>query len=170
MKRYSSLRRKLTALIAGGGIVSALIAAAGFSWLDVNRFWESTNAQVVAIASIVADQVEPAIALGDRKAAAEILNSLRADRMIRDAVLYDARGACFARMNSPSAACPSLPLDGLHQRQDAVVLARAIRVDGERQGTLMLSASVHSMTEVLRQYLGGAALIIALSLAVAAVL
>ena len=100
MKRYSPLRRKLTALIAGGGIVSALIAAAGFSYLDVNRFWQNTNAKVMAIASIVADQVEPAIALGDRKSAAEILNSLRADRTIRDAVLYDPRGGCFARMNS----------------------------------------------------------------------
>jgi signal transduction histidine kinase len=170
MKRYFSLRRKLTALIAGGGIVSALIAAAGFSWLDVNRFWQSTNAQVVAIASIVADQVEPAIALGDRKAAAEILNSLRADRMIRGAVLYDPRGACFAIMNSLLAACPPLPPDGLHHQQDAVVLARAIQADGERQGTLVLSASVPSMPQVLRQYLGGAALIIALSLVVAAVL
>ena len=97
MKRYSPLRRKLTALIAGGGIVSALIAAAGFSYLDVNRFWQNTNAKVMAIASIVADQVEPAIALGDRKSAAEILNSLRADRTIRDAVLYDAARKMLCR-------------------------------------------------------------------------
>jgi signal transduction histidine kinase/ActR/RegA family two-component response regulator len=170
MKRYSSLRRKLTGLIAGGGIVTALIAAAGFSWLDVHRFWESTNAEVFAISSIVADQVEPAIALGDRKAAAEILNSLLADRMIRDAVLYDAHGVCFARMNFSSAPCPPLPPDGLHPQQDVVVLARAIQVDGERQGTLVISANVPSMADVLRQYLGGAALIVALSLMVAAVL
>jgi signal transduction histidine kinase len=170
MKRYSPLRGKLTALIAGGGIVSALIAAAGFSYLDVNRFWENTNAKVMAIASIVADQVEPAIALGDRKSATEILNSLRADRTIRDAVLYDPRGDCFARMNSPSAACPPLPPDGLHRRRDAVALVRSIRTDGERQGTLVLCASSPTMPEMLAQYFGGAALIIALSLVVAGVL
>ena len=170
MKRYSSLRRKLTALIAGGGIVSALIAAAGFSWLDVNRYWEATNDEVFAVSSIVADQVEPAIALGDRKAAAQILKSLLADRTVRDAVLYDARGACFATMNPASAACPPLLPDGLHQRQDAVLLVRAVQVDGERQGTLVVSATVPSMAELLRQYLGGAALIVALSLVVAAIL
>jgi signal transduction histidine kinase len=170
MKRPGSLRAKLTALIAGGGTVAALIAAAGFSWLDVNRLWQSANAQAVAIASIVADQVEPAIALGDRRAAAEILNSLRADGMIRDAVLYDAGGGCFARMNSPSAGCPALPTEGLRRTRDAVVLARAIKVDGERQGTLVLTASIPSMAEALRQYLGGAALIVALSLVVAAIL
>ena len=70
MRHYSSLRRKMTGLIAGGGIASAVIATAGFSWLDLNRFWENTNARIVSIASIVADQVEPAITLGDRKAAA----------------------------------------------------------------------------------------------------
>ena len=170
MKPYSSLRRRLTGLIAGGGIVTALIATAGFSWLDVSRFWQNTNAQAEAIASIVADQVEPAIALGDRKAAAEILNSLRADGTIRDAVLYDSRGACFARMNSPLAVCPPLPLDGVHHRQDAVVLAHPIRADGERRGTLVLSARIPSVGQVLRQYLGGAALIIMLSLLVTAVL
>ncbi len=170
MKRYSSLRRKLMALIAGGGIVSALIAAAGFSWLDVNRFWQNTNAQVQAIASIVADQVEPAIALGDRKAAAEILSSLRADPAIRDAVLYDSRGACFARANGLPEPCPALPPDGLHRQNGAVLLARSIRADGERQGTLVIWARVPSMAAVLSQYLGGAALIIALSLVVAAIL
>jgi len=132
MKGYSPLRRKLTALIAGGGIVSALIAAAGFSYLDVNRFWQNTNARVMAIASIVGDQAEPAIALGDRKSAAEILNSLRADRTIRDAVIYDQGSGCFARMNVVSAACPPLPPDGLHRMRGAVVLVRSIRSDGER--------------------------------------
>ena len=167
MKRYSPLRRKLTALIAGGGIVSALIAAAGFSYLDVNRFWQSTNAKVIAIASIVAVHVEPAIALGDHKSAAEVLNSLRADPSIRDAAIYDAGGKCFAVMNS---VCPALAPDGLHRGKEAVVLVCSIRTDGERQGTLLLSANVPSMAEMLRQYFGGAALIIALSLVVSAVL
>ena len=97
MTRYSPLRRRLTALIAGGGVVTALIAAAGFAWLDFNRFWLSTNAEISAIANIVADHAEPAIPVGDRQAAADILTSLYASRIIRDAAIYDNRGACFAR-------------------------------------------------------------------------
>jgi hypothetical protein len=59
MKRYASLRHKLTALIAGGGVVSAVIAAAGFSWMDLNRFRQNTNAQdaqppAVTAAAVVA--------------------------------------------------------------------------------------------------------------------
>src|ERR1022692_232677 len=82
MRKYSSLRWKLTALIAGGSVVAAVIAAAGFSWVDLNRFWQSANLHVIAIAHIVADQAEPAITLGDRKAAGEILGSLRADSLL----------------------------------------------------------------------------------------
>ena len=170
MKRYASLRGKLTALIAGGGVVSALIAAAGFSWLDLHRFRENTNAQVVALANIVAGQVEPSITLGDRKVAAEILQSLRSDRMIHEAVLYDGEGACFAMARSSISDCPVRPSDGLQRKRDAVVLVRPIYADGERIGTLLLAAEVPSMDEVLRQYLGGAALIIVLSLVVAGVL
>ncbi len=170
MKPYSSLRRKLTLLIAGGGVVAALIAAAGFSMFDLNRFRQATNAQVTAIANIVASQVEPSIALGDRKVAGEILNSLLADRMIREAVLYDGSGACFAMTRQSVAGCPARPPDGLWHQRDAIVLVRPVKADGERTGTLLVAANVPSMQEVVLQYLGGAALILALSLVVAAVL
>ena len=170
MKGYASLRRKLTTLIAGGGVVVAVIAAAGFSWLDLQRFQQQANAQVTAIANIVAGQVEPSIALGDRRVAAEILQSLRGDRMIRDAILYDGEGECFAVARASLTACPPRPRDGLEREPEAIVLVRPVLSEGERVGTLVLAASVPSMRQVLGQYLGGAALIVALSLIVAAVL
>ena len=89
MRKYASLRRKLTAMISGGGIAAALIAAAGFSWLDLNRCWRHVNAEVSAVANVIASQVGPAIRRGDYKSAGEILGSVRSDVPIRDAVLYD---------------------------------------------------------------------------------
>ena len=170
MRKYSSLRWKLTALIAGGSVVAAVIAAAGFSWFDLNRFWQSTNLHVIAIANIVADQAEPAITLGDRKAAGEILGSLRADSLLRDAILYDARGACFAEFHRvPVIGCPPMPPEGVRREPGALVLSRTLNADGERLGTLVLAAGIPSIPAVLRQYLGGAGLIIMLSLLVAAV-
>ena len=170
MRRYSSLRWKLIVLIASGSVVAAVIAAAGFSWFDLKRFQQATNAQVVAIGNIVADQVAPAITLGDRKAAGEILNSLRADSLISTALLYDGSGACFAEFHrAPTQGCPSRPPDGVRREPDALVLSRDVSADGERLGTLVLAASIPSIPAVLRQYLGGAALIIFLSLVVTAV-
>ena len=130
MKGYASLRRKLTTLIAGAGVVAAVIAAVGFSWLDLQRFQQQANAQVTAIANIVAGQVEPSIALGDRRAAAEILQSLRGDRMIRDAILYDGEGECFAVARASLAACPPPPRDGLEREREAIVLVRPVLSEG----------------------------------------
>jgi signal transduction histidine kinase/CheY-like chemotaxis protein len=171
MTRYLSLRWKLTGLIAGGSVVAAVIAAAGFTWFDLNRFWASSNAQVTAIGNIVADQAAPAIMLGDRKAATEILGSLRGDSLVRMAVLYDPQRGCFAVFHrSDRFTCPPQPGAGVRRDNRALILVRPVLVDGERVGTLLLEAGMPSAAPVLRQYAGGAVLILILSLVVAAVL
>ncbi len=170
MKRYASLRWRLTFLIAAGSVVSAVIAVAGFSWVDLNRFWQHTRAEVQSVGNVIADQVGPAITLGDRNAAGGILASLRSDNIIRDAVLYDARGACFAvyRRNSPGV-CPAQAVDALRGAGDRLVLSQPVVVGDDRLGTLVLRAAVPSVGSLLQQYSGGAMLILVLSLAVAAV-
>jgi signal transduction histidine kinase/CheY-like chemotaxis protein len=170
MTGYWSLRLKLTALIAGGAIVTSVIAAAGFSWMDLNLFWERTGAQVGAIANIVSGQVGAALSLGDRKAANEILLSLRADDLVRDAALFDDRGVRFAQFQrySGTSLADRLP-DGLRRERDALILARAVSVGGERLGTLVVAAGIPTIGVLVRRYLGGAALIVILSLVVAAV-
>ena len=40
--------------------MASLIAAAGFTWIDMERFWRQTRSQVEAIGDIVADQAGPA--------------------------------------------------------------------------------------------------------------
>jgi signal transduction histidine kinase/ActR/RegA family two-component response regulator len=171
MTQSSSLRRRLTALIVRGSVVTALIAAAGFSWLDLNRFWDRTSAEVSAVSNIVADQVGAAVALRDAKAAREILASLRSDDRLRDAILYDSGETCFASFHrTPVEGCPRRPADGIRRERDAFVIARPVTAGDERVGTLMLAAGLPSIASLLRQFLGGAALIIVLSLAVAAVL
>src|SRR5207237_9784577 len=92
----TSLRRKLAGLTAAGSVITAVIAAVGFAWWDLNRFWQNTTAETTAVANIVADQVGAAMILGDAKAASELLSSLRSDQRIHDAVLYGSSGSCFA--------------------------------------------------------------------------
>ena len=170
MNRYTSLRWKLTWLIAGGSVVAALIAAAGFAWFDLHRVRQNTNSQVSAIAAIVASQVAPAITLEDSPAASEILRSLAADSLIQEASLYDAAGRCFAWFyRSAGTACPPKPKDGFSSRAHALVLARPVTMEDDRLGTLALVARVPSIAALLREYLNSAALIFFLSLVVAAV-
>ena len=171
MTQTSSLRRKLISITVLGSVVTALVAAAGFTWWDLSRFWEWTGAEVTALASVVGDQVGPAVVLNDRKAAAEILASLRSDTSIRQAVLYRNDGVCFAEFHrEPGGSCPLRGVDGIRREASAIVISRPITSGGDRVGTLLLAANLPSIPAILRQYLQGAVLIVILKLLLAAVL
>ncbi len=171
MTQSTSLRRKLISITAAGGLVTALIAAAAFSWWDLSRFWEWTASEVTALASVVGDQVGPALVLNDGKAAVEILSSLRSDSRIRGAVLYSTRRTCFAEYRrDPGGRCPPLRADGIRREDGAIVIARPITSGGERVGTVLLTADLPSIPVILKQYLRGAALIVILKLLMAAIL
>jgi signal transduction histidine kinase/ActR/RegA family two-component response regulator len=169
MTGYSSLRQRLTVLIAGGGIAMSLVAAAGFSWMDLNIFRERTDAQVGTIASIVSGQVGPALSRGDRQAANEILLWLRADDWVQDAALFDARGVPFAQFQRyPGPGLADRPPDGLRRERNTLILTLPVGTGGERRvGTLAVSARI-PIGVLARRYLGGAALIMILSLVLAA--
>ncbi|MDE3165336.1 MAG: response regulator [Acidobacteriota bacterium] len=169
-RAYLSLRYKLAGLIAAAGCLTALVAGAGFTWMDLNRFQQYGNAQVSAIAGVMADQVGPALMLGDRRAAFDMLGALRTTGLIRDAALFDQHGACFSAVAATSTACPPRPPDGLHRQGDALVFARPVLMDRERLGTIVLSMRTPSLAQVVREYLPGAALIVGLSLLIAALL
>jgi Periplasmic sensor domain len=170
MKRYASLRWKLTWLIAGGSVVTAAIAAAGFSWVHLRQFWRDANSEISAIAAVVADQVAPAVTLGDRGAAAEILRSVSADSLVENAILYDAQDRCFAwYYRLGPGGCVSRARDGRARHANTLLLARPVVMDGDRLGTLLVEARVPGMLAILRQYLGSAGMIFLLSLVVAAI-
>jgi signal transduction histidine kinase len=168
MRKYTSLRWKLTYLIAAGSAFAAVLAATGFTWFDLQRFWKHTGNEITAIGDIVADQVGPAITLGDRNAADEILGSLRADALLRQAALYDRRGALFAGLNMEGQSAGPPPADGARRTQNALIVTRPVSAGGDRIGTLVLVAGVPTIPAIVRQYLGGAAMVLLLSLLVAA--
>ena len=170
LRPYTSLRWKLTILIVAGSAFAAVLAAAGFTWFDLRRYWQHTGDEISAIGNIVADQLGPAITLGDRAAAKDILSSLGTEAFLRDAALYDRRGLLFTSAGSARTA-PALPSeDGVHRSAAALIVARPVMAGSERIGTLVLRADLPAATAILSQYLGGTVLILVLSLALAAAL
>jgi signal transduction histidine kinase/ActR/RegA family two-component response regulator len=122
-------------------MVSAMLIAAALAGFEVNRFWQQTGAQVAAVGSVTSLQAAPALARGDRNGASQALASLRADAAIRDAVLYDARGACLAAFHrSAGGGCPPLPRDGSRPDSSGATVTLPVRADGARVGTLVLKA------------------------------
>lgn len=161
------MRWKLIALLACGAVAVALITAAGFTWLDVQRSWQNLEEEVAAISVVVADQVGPALTLGDRKGAGELLNSLRVAGLISDAVLYDSNGKCFGAFHrNGEDGCPAVrSAPGRHG--DTLVQAHTVRAGAEALGTLAVTATVPSTATVMRAYMGGAGLIMTLTVCIA---
>ena len=155
IRQYASLRWKLTFLVVLASTFAVCLAAAGFTWLDIQRFWGHTGAEVGAVGDIVADQVGPAITLGDRSAAKDVLASLRADAVIRQAELYDGRGVVFATMRQEASAPLTRPKDGIHRTNNGLIVAKPVMAGGERIGTLVLTAGIPRIGAILSQYLQG---------------
>ena len=171
MRQSSSLRRKLLSITISGSLVTAMLAAAAFTYWDLKRFWAQTGDEVTALASVVGDQAGPALVLNDAKAAAEILASLRSDGRIQEAVLYAGQGGCFAAFHrEPDGRCGPRGQDGIRRHSGTIVIMRPILAAGERVGTIRLVAKLPSIGSVLYQYLRGTALIVALKLLMAAIL
>ena len=152
-------------------MIGGVLATAGYAWRDMNQFWERTSAEVSAVAVIVADHAGAAVMLEDKKAASEILGSLRADSRIRDAFIYSSQGTCFGQFHrTSSSGCLAQPADGTHRETAALVQSRPILAQGDRVGTLTLRIDVPSAATLLRRTSGVAAAIMGLNLMIAFVL
>ena len=171
MTGFSSLRQRLTALIAGGAIVTSLITAVGITYMDLNVGRQRTASQVAAIADIISVQAGAALARGDRAAAAETLLWLRSDDFLTRAALFDAQGARVAQFQRDTrVALAGPPFDGLLWRDgNTFVLTVPVRANGARLGSLAVTANTQTFRGLVRQRPGGAVLIVLLSLLVAAI-
>jgi signal transduction histidine kinase/ActR/RegA family two-component response regulator len=136
----------------------------------MQRVWQRTSAEAATAGRMVSGGAASALALGDRTAAGQVLASLRADELIRDAALYDARGACFAAFHrSGSGGCPPPAPDGVRRGRDQLAVGLPVLADGRRLGTLVLIARPLAASSALFEYLSFALWMVALSLAVATV-
>ena len=170
MKLHASIRWKVTALIVGGGIVSAVFTAAGFAGYDMHQFWQRTSADAATIGNRVGVDAGQALLRGDRQTAGRVLASLRADEIIRDAALYNDHGVCFAVFHrSGTGDCPAQPPDGARRDRLGLILGLPVAANGSRVGTLLLVAQPPAASAVLYEHLCFALWILALSLAVDAV-
>ena len=167
--KHGSIRWRTAALIVGGGLVSALLTAAGIAGFGVNRFWQQTSEEVATVGWLVSYQAAPAVAGGDRESATRTLSSLRAHQFIREALLYDSAGACFAVFHrSSTGGCPPQTA-GQPGGSQGLTLRLPVPPDGARIGTLLLVAGPSAATAARKIFLAFLPWILALGLAVAAI-
>ena len=132
---------------------AALLVCLGFTLSGLFNVKKRRVADLSTIAQVVSTNSSASLASGDRKAAQEILNGLRAKPSIVAAGIYGRRGEPFARYEpNASIAIPrTIVKDGFQNQGDRLDLYYAIRHGSERIGTLYIAADARDRNARLKQ-------------------
>jgi signal transduction histidine kinase len=161
------IQQKLMVLtLVTTGVVLLLTCLAFFA-CDFLTFRQTMVTQLSTLANIIADNSTAALAFENHDDAKQTLNSLKAERHIVSAAVYNANGELFSQYSSsiPANIFPSKPeKDGVHFQHSHVVGFQPIVHGGnKRLGTLYLQMDMGAIYERLRLYGAIAALVIVIS-------
>jgi two-component system sensor histidine kinase/response regulator len=91
-----SLASKLRLLVLGAIMLAALLAVAISGVSNLYSLRHTLAERLVTLSTVIAQNAAAPLQSGDRSTALGVLQSLRADRNVRTATLYDPSGAVFA--------------------------------------------------------------------------
>ncbi len=158
-----SIKRKTMAVIMLTSVAVLLLTAVAFTAYDLITYRQDLVHSLAATAAIIADHSGPALALRDEKDARATLASLRADRRIVAAALYDSQGKLFIRYPAPApvSAFPQTPGKvGYRFEGGRLVLFEPVVEGGQRLGMFYLKSDLHPLFARLRFYGGIASLVL----------
>ena len=164
-----SISRRILAVKLATTLVAVLLAIAAMVAYDLRLYHQSWINDLSTQAELLGQMTAPALAFDDARVAKENLALLRYRPSIHAAAIYDARGRLFATFaHDGEGEFPRLPEgDGVRVGGGALVVFKRIINDREILGTVYLRAE-YQLFERLLGYLGIAAIVTALAMAVAA--
>jgi len=163
-----SISRKLLAIKLATTLVAVLLAIAAMVTYDLRLYHQSWINDVNTQAELLGQMTAPALSFDDARVAKENLALLRYRPSILAAAIYDARGRLFASFAQQGQGdFPQLPEgDGVRVEGKVLVIFKRITNAREILGTVYVRAE-YQLFERLLGYLGIAAIVTALAMAVA---
>lgn len=141
-----SIRQKLTRIIVLVCAVAILLACAVFAVYDALTYRRTLANDQNTLADITGSNSAAALMFGDADSAREILRSLHAEKHIEEACLYRRDGTVLAKYRRQDRGenfnPPPVQQEGTWFVPGAVVTFRAIRVDGEVEGTIYVKSDL----------------------------
>jgi CheY-like chemotaxis protein/HAMP domain-containing protein len=147
------IRSKLRLLLAATSGVALVLAGASIVAYERASMRQALVAELSTLADVIGDNTTAALGLGDSRAAEETLATLADRTDILGAEIYGDDGRPFASYRpsvkasgAPGAAAPPRPPPDGHQFESGSLrLARPIKLDGERIGTIAVAAGLGTM-------------------------
>ncbi|HVO64262.1 MAG TPA: EAL domain-containing protein [Terriglobales bacterium] len=158
--RRNSLAQRIVAIVMTGTALALGTMMAAFLLLDNINSQSSLISHLTTLADVLGQNSAAALDFSDRRAAAEILNALRAEPPVVRGCLYDQSGALFAeyQRDAPGPPCP----EGLTHIADPnrPTVVRPVMRHDERLGDLLLQSDLRELRERWRHLLEIAVLIL----------
>jgi diguanylate cyclase (GGDEF)-like protein/PAS domain S-box-containing protein len=172
--RNRSIRVKLLVLMAFSSSFALLSAGATVLGYEAFQSRIAATRELTTLAEIGGADTTAALSFADEKAATETLASLRADRRIIGAAIYDTGNRLFAAYrNSTTSAAPAPPRprpNGVYFENGDLVIFHPIVLQGERIGTIYLRSDMNEAYVRLLRYGGIVCIVLLASLGLALLL
>ncbi|MEW5797508.1 MAG: PAS domain S-box protein [Bacteroidota bacterium] len=143
-----TISTKLKMVILSTTLFAVVLVFIGFFIYERVTFRKITLNDIETKADIIAENINAALAFRDSTDAARVLSSMKSQRRIMSAAIYDQEGKLFAvySRDGQQARFSERPgPDEVRYENDAIVLFKPVSVNGERIGT------IHMRMDLLRE-------------------
>lgn len=155
--RDLSIRAKLITVIVTTSIITLGIATMAFLYNDQSSAKERLVRDVSMLADILADNCISAVSFDDAGSAEEVLRSINRNQSIEWALITLPDGERFAVYAAEGRTAPkqppAVPVGEQLFSDDAFVVAKAIRQDGETIGMIYVESNLNELTDRLYWFL-----------------
>ena len=150
------IARKLSLLISGTSILALLLMSAIVLGFDLVSFRAAKRAELATLGDILGAHSKAALLFNDAPRAEETLRALRTTPSVRAAFVFDAHHTQLAAYRTEGA-----PLESPRESRTtaapatwkSLVIERPIHTDGQRIGSIRISATLDELDSRLRNYL-----------------
>jgi PAS domain S-box-containing protein len=166
--RDSSIRRKLSMVIFCTSLLGLSLTGLAFEFYERASFRSSLVNQLTSHADMLGLNTAASLTFNDRKSAEDMLKSLRVERHIVVACLYDSRGNVFAeyRRVGTGSSCEMTAdhQDGARFQRDFLTLSQSISLEGETRGAITIISDLSELTTKMTRFREISALVLIVSL------
>jgi diguanylate cyclase (GGDEF)-like protein/PAS domain S-box-containing protein len=156
--KNSSIRVKLLLLMATNSSLALLLAGVSFLGYEAFQYRNAAKRELTTLADIVSASSTAALSFADERAANETLTSLRADRQIVGAGVYDKGNRLFATYQSTGGVAFPVPVqprpEGVYFYGGDLLIFHPIVFQGERIGIVYLRSNLDEVYVRLLRYSG----------------
>ena len=172
--RNSSIHRKLTIVVLLTGVLGLSMAGVAFEWFERARFRSSLASELTALADALGPDTAAALVFNDRKPAQEMLHTLRVERQIEAACIYDKEGLVFAEYRRDGLrqdfVMPPWQGDAVRFTPDSLTVFRSLSLNGEKTGAISIVSDFSELSGKMIQFREISALILIVSILFTALL